>query len=230
VSDFFALPFRDRADAGRRLAAALSSYRQEDCLVLALPRGGVPVADEVAQSLAAPMDLLLVRKIGAPWHPEFAIGAVVDGGAPIIVRNDDILRATGVSESEFKKICALELEEIERRRRLYLQGSQPLDPKGHIAIVIDDGIATGATVRAALRAVRKRDPKKLILAVPVAPRAAIAELRPEVDDIVCLATPEPFGAVGYFYSNFDQVSDSEVIAIMARYRTHLPKHAGGVRS
>jgi predicted phosphoribosyltransferase len=230
MSDFFALPFRDRVDAGRRLAAALSFYRQEDCLVLALPRGGVPVADQVAQALAAPMDLLLVRKIGAPWHPEFAIGAVVDGGAPIVVRNADSMRASGVSEHEFQTICAHELKEIERRRRLYLHGSEPLDPKGHVVIVIDDGIATGATVRAALRAIRKRDPKKLILAVPVAPPEAVAELRAEADEVVCLATPQPFGAVGYFYDDFRQVTDAAVVAIMARYRTDLPEHVEGVRS
>jgi predicted phosphoribosyltransferase len=230
MNDFFALPFRDRVDAGQRLAAVLSHYRQEDCLVLALPRGGVPVADQVAQALAASMDLLLVRKIGAPWHPEFAVGAVVDGGSPIVVRNDDSLRASGVSEREFQTICARELKEIERRRRLYLHGSQPLDPKGHVVIVIDDGIATGATVRAALRAIRKRDPKKLILAVPVAPPEAVAELRAEADEIVCLATPQPFGAVGYFYEDFEQVSDAEVIAIMARYRTDLKTRVEGVRS
>jgi predicted phosphoribosyltransferase len=221
VNDFLALPFRDRRDAGRRLAAALSEYRQDDCVVLALPRGGVPVADEVARALAAPLDLLLVRKIGAPSHPEFAVGAVVDGGAPIVVRNKEGLRAFEVDERAFQAICSRELKEIERRRRLYLRGSQPLDPKGHVVIVIDDGIATGATVRAALEAVRKRDPKKLVLAVPVASREAIAELHDEADEIVCLATPEPFGAVGYFYDDFRQVSDAEVIAIMTRYRTDL---------
>ncbi|HWA88750.1 MAG TPA: phosphoribosyltransferase family protein [Rhizomicrobium sp.] len=223
MSDFFALPFRDRRDAGRRLAAALAEYRQRDCLVLALPRGGVPVADEVARALAAPLDLLLVRKIGAPGHPEFAVGAVVDGGAPIVVRNKEGMRALDVDEGAFQAVCAHELKEIERRRRLYLRGSRPLDPKGHVVIVIDDGIATGATVRAALQAVRKRDPEKLILAVPVAPREALTELRGEADEIVCLAMPRPFGAVGYFYDDFRQVSDAEVIAIMARYRTDLAR-------
>ena len=227
MTERFLLPFRDRADAGRRLAAALSSYRQEDCIVLALPRGGVPVADQVAQALAAPLDLLLVRKIGAPWHPELALGAVVDGGAPVVVRNDEVLRASSVGEREFQAICAAELREIERRRRLYLQGTEALDTQGHVVIVIDDGIATGATIRAALRAVRKRDPKKLILAVPVAPRETIAELRAEADEIVCLAMPDPFRAVGYFYDDFEQVSDAEVIATMARYHPELPRRYEG---
>ena len=227
MTERFLLPFRDRADAGRRLAAALSSYRQEDCIVLALPRGGVPVADQVAQALAAPLDLLLVRKIGAPWHPELALGAVVDGGAPVVVRNDEVLRASGVGEREFQAICAAELREIERRRRLYLQGTEPFDTEGHVVIVIDDGIATGATIRAALRAVRKRDPKKLILAVPVAPRETIAELRAEADEIVCLAMPDPFRAVGYFYDDFEQVSDAEVIATMARYHPELSRRYEG---
>lgn len=217
MSERARLPFHDRTDAGRRLAAALAPYRHEDCLILALPRGGVPVAVEVAEALAAPLDLLLVRKIGAPWHPEFAIGAVIDGVAPIVVRNDEALRHSGTSEHDFQAICARELKEIERRRRVYLQGRQALDPRGRVAIVIDDGIATGATIKAALRAVRKRDPKKLILAVPVAPSEALAELRMEVDEIVCLATPRPFGAVGYFYDDFDQVTDAEVISILSRH-------------
>jgi predicted phosphoribosyltransferase len=151
---------------------------------------------------------------------------VVDGATPLVVRNKDGMRALHVDERAFQAICAHELKEIERRRWIYLQGSQPLDPKGHVVIVVDDGIATGATVRAALKAVRKRDPKKLILAVPVASREAIAELRDEADEIVCLATPQPFGAVGYFYDDFSQVHDDAVIAVMARYRTDLPARRG----
>jgi len=213
------LPFRDRAEAGRRLALALDSYRDDDCLILALPRGGVPVAAAVADALGAPLDLLLVRKIGAPFHPELAIGAVVDGATPIVVRNEEVIRASGTAEADFRTICARELAEIERRRREYLKGREPLDPKNRVAIVIDDGIATGATVRAALRAVRRRGPKKLVLAIPVAPAEALAELRAEADDIVCLATPEPFGAVGYFYEQFDQVSDAEVSELLTREHT-----------
>ena len=208
--------FRDRADAGRKLAAALLSYKGEDCVVLALPRGGVPVAAEVAKALQAPLDLLLVRKIGAPSQPELAVGAVVDGGTPIIVRNDDVIRLSGTSEREFDTICAREQAEIERRRKHYLAGKAPLDPRGRVAIVIDDGIATGATMRAALRATRMRRPKKLVLAVPVAPSETLESLRAEADQIVCLASPEPFGAVGYFYDNFDQVEDEQVTAILSQ--------------
>ena len=208
------LPFRDRVDAGRRLGAALAQYRNQNCVIFALPRGGVPVAAEVADALDAPLDLLLVRKIGAPAQPELAIGAVVDGGAPIVVRNDDLIRASGTSESEFESICGRELKEIERRRQIYLKGREPLDPKGRVAIVIDDGIATGSTVLAALRALRKRDPRKLILAVPVGPEDTIAVLGEEADEVVCLATPEPFRAVGYFYQNFDQTEDREVIELL----------------
>ena len=212
------LPFRDRADAGRRLGAALAKYRNHDCVILALPRGGVPVAAEVAGALEAPLDVLLVRKIGAPFQPELAIGAVVDGGVPIVVRNEDLIRASGTSESEFQGICARELKEIERRRQSYLKGRQPLDPGGRIAIVIDDGVATGSTVLAALKALRKRSPKKLVLAVPVGPEDMIAELSREADETVCLATPEPFRAVGYFYEHFDQTEDAEVIALLERHR------------
>jgi predicted phosphoribosyltransferase len=216
------LPFRDRSEAGRRLAVALESYRQDDCLILALPRGGVPVAAAVADALGAPLDLLLVRKIGAPFQPELAIGAVVDGGSPIVVRNEEVIGASGTSERDFRSICARELAEIERRRREYLKGREPLDPRDRVAIVIDDGIATGATMRAALKAVRKRGPRKLVLAIPVAPAEALAELRDDADDIVCLATPEPFGAVGYFYEHFDQVSDAEVSALLIKdYRKVL---------
>ncbi len=211
--------FHDRADAGRKLAAALAAYKGENCIILALPRGGVPVAAEVAAALHAPLDLILVRKIGAPLQPELAIGAVVDGGAPIIVRNPELIKLSGTSPREFDTICASEQVEIERRRKRYLSGIRPLDPKSRVTIVIDDGIATGATMRAALQATRKRGPKKLVLAVPTAPLDTLESLRAVVDEIVCLDSPEPFGAVGYYYENFDQVSDEEVTATLARLHT-----------
>lgn len=213
------MSFHDRTDAGKQLAAALAGYAGKDCVVLALPRGGIPVAAEIAFALHAPLDVLLVRKIGAPQQPELAIGAVVDGGAPVFVRNKELLRLTGTGEREFNAIARRELAEIERRRRLYLQGGTPLDPKGRIAIVVDDGIATGATMRAALQATRMRGPKELVLAVPVAAAETLESLRGEADRVVCLETPEPFGAVGYFYDDFDQVTDAEVIAALARART-----------
>jgi predicted phosphoribosyltransferase len=210
------LPFDDRGEAGRRLATALKEYRGRDCIVLALPRGGVPVGAEIAASLGAPLDILLVRKIGAPFHPELAIGAVVDGGTPVVVRNEELIAATGTDEDTFKAICDRELEEIERRRALYRGGRPPLDPRGRIAIVVDDGVATGATMRAALQATRKRRPKLIVLAVPVAPADGLDELRAEADDVVCLATPYPFGAVGYFYRDFTQVGDDEVRALLGQ--------------
>lgn len=211
------MPFRNRADAGRRLAAALAGYKNERPVVLALPRGGVPVAAEIAAALNAPLDLVLVRKLGVPVQPELAMGAVVDGSSPIIVRNEDVIRLTGVSEEEVQAVCAEELAEIERRRQRYLGTRARVDPAGRVAIVVDDGIATGATTRAALRALRLRGPKKLILAVPVAPTETLAAMREEADEVVCLEDYADFGAIGFFYSDFRQTSDSEVIAALARF-------------
>lgn len=218
--------FANRVDAGRRLAAALAIYRQRHPVVLALPRGGVPVAAEVAQALGAPLDLLLVRKIGLPWQPELAIGAAVDGADPLIVRNEAIIARSGVSEAEFQRACREEMAEIERRKARYLGGRARAPLAGQVVIVVDDGIATGATMKAALRAIRQRGPSKLALAVPVAPVDALAELRPEVDDLVCLDTPEPFDAIGCFYRDFSQVSDEEVVAILARFPTGVPSDGG----
>ena len=211
------MPFRDRSDAGRRLAAALAAYKDQKPVILALPRGGVPVAAEVAAALGAPLDLILVRKIGAPMQPELAIGAVVDGGQPIIVRNEDVIQLMGVSEAEFKAICDAELAEIERRRERYVGDRARVEVSGRVAVVIDDGIATGATTRAALRATRMRNPQKLVLAVPVAPTETLAEMRQEADDVICLEDYVLFGAIGRFYMDFTQVSDQEVIAALARF-------------
>ena len=210
------MKFRDRADAGRRLAAALVAYADRKPLVLALPRGGVPVAAIVADRLQAPLDLVLVRKIGAPGQPEVALGAVVDGAHPTIVRNEDILAATGTGTAEFDAIGRRELAEIERRRVRYLGKRAPLDVAGRVVILVDDGIATGATVRAALRATRARGPAKLVLAVPVAAPDALEALRPEADATVCLSTPEDFLGVGQFYEDFRQVSDEEVVDLLSR--------------
>jgi predicted phosphoribosyltransferase len=185
--------------------------------VLALPRGGVPVAAEVAAALEAPLDLILVRKIGVPTQPELAMGAVVDGTTPIVVRNDDVIELTGTTAREFDAACADELAEIERRRQLYIGERARAEIAGQVVIVVDDGIATGATSRAALQAIRQRKPKELVLAVPVAPAETIAQLRKEVDSLICLETPELFGAIGYFYQDFWQVSDQEVVAILKRF-------------
>lgn len=211
------MTFKDRSDAGRRLAMALSSYKGRNAVVLALPRGGVPVAAEVAAALDAPLDLVLVRKIGVPTQPELAMGAVVDGAAPIVVRNQEVIELSGTTVDEFDTVCARELAEIERRRKLYLGERRRAPIAGQVVIVVDDGIATGATTRAALQAIRNRRPKELVLAVPVAPSDTIERLRGEVDALVCLETPELFGAIGYFYRDFRQVSDEEVVETLRRF-------------
>jgi len=211
------MPFKDRSDAGGKLAEALAAYKDQQPVILALPRGGVPVAAEVAAVLDAPLDLVLVRKIGVPLQPELAMGAVVDGGSPLVVRNEDVMTLAGVSESDFKSVCDSELAEIERRRLRYLGNRPRVDVAGRVTIVIDDGIATGATTRAALRATRTREPKRLILAVPVAPTDTLAAMREEADDVVCLEDYEFFGAIGLYYSDFRQISDQEVSDALARF-------------
>ena len=211
------MPFKDRSDAGRKLAKALASYKRRQPVILALPRGGVPVAAEVCTALNTPLDLVLVRKLGVPFQPELAMGAVVDGATPIIVRNEDVIQAVNIDEATFKATCDAELAEIERRRQRYLGTSDRVEVAGHTAIVVDDGIATGATMRAALHAIRARRPQKLVLAVPVAPTSTLAELQGEADDIICLEDYEVFGAIGIYYANFRQVSDQEVIDILSRF-------------
>ncbi len=211
------MKFANRKDAGQRLAAALEKYKEQRPVILALPRGGVPVAAEIATGLGAPLDLILVRKIGVPAQPELAMGAVADGGTPTVVRNEEIIRAVGVDGASFKRVQDRELKEIERRRRCYL-GDRPLaDITGRLAIVVDDGIATGATTRAALRSVSSRKPNQLILAIPVAPARAIASLRQEVDEVVCLQIPEDFYAIGAYYDDFAQVSDDEVRRLLLEH-------------
>lgn len=211
------MSFADRAEAGRRLAALLLSYKEQRPTILALPRGGVPVAAEIAAALAAPLDLILVRKIGVPFQPELAMGAVVDGEAPMVVRNEDVIAMAGIDERGFQAIRDRELVEIGRRRAKYLGDRVRAEIAGRTAIVVDDGIATGATTRAALRATRMRGPARLVLAVPVAPAESLQELRDEADQIHCLETPEFFGAIGSYYEDFRQVSDEEVIALLARH-------------
>ena len=216
------MPFRNRSDAGRQLAKALAGYKDQQPVILALPRGGVPVAAQVAAALNAPLDLILVRKIGVPFQPELAMGAVVDGGAPIVVRNEDVIRLAGIDESEFKAVCDDEIAEIERRRQRYLGSRQRVDVSGRTAIVIDDGVATGATTRAALRATRMRKPKRLVLAVPVAPTDSLPALYGDADDVVCLEDHALFGAIGFYYADFSQVPDEEVIEILKRFPVQRP--------
>lgn len=207
--------FADRTDAGRRLAAALVHLRDRHPVVLALPRGGVPVGFEVAKVLAAPLDILLVRKIGAPFQPELAAAAIVDGAEPVLVRNEEVIRAYGIDEEWIEAEAARQLAEIERRRRLYCGDRAPVSVRGRTAILVDDGIATGTTVRAALRALARLAPARRVLAVPVAPPDTVASLAHEADEIVALEQPEWMGAVGQFYRDFTQTEDEEVVRLLA---------------
>ena len=210
--------FHDRRDAGSRLAAALARFKEDRPLILALPRGGVPVAFEVARALEVELDLLLVRKIGAPGHQELAIGAVVDGKDPQLVLNHEIIAHAGLPPGYVEAEQKRQLAEIERRRQLYRGSEPPAEIKGRTVIVIDDGIATGATMKAALRGVRQNAPRRLVLAVPVAPPEALRDLAKECDEIVCLSAPEWFNAVGSHYADFTQTSDEEVMALLAQAR------------
>ncbi|MDZ7590013.1 MAG: phosphoribosyltransferase [Rubrivivax sp.] len=207
--------FANRTEAGRALARRLAGMDlPKPVLVLALPRGGVPVAAEVARALGAPLDLLLVRKIGAPWQRELAVAAVVDGDPPDIVIDELTSRLSGVDDAYIQREAGDEMREIERRRHVYLRGRAPLPVAGATVVVVDDGIATGTTVRAAMKALRRRQPARLVLAVPVAPADTVAALSQEADEVVCLAQPEPFHAIGLHYADFHQVPDDEVLAVL----------------
>lgn len=211
------MAFYDRTDAGAQLGQALQAYVAEEPVVLALPRGGLAVAAEVAQALGAPLDIVLVRKIGVPWQPELAMGAIADGPTIVTVRNEDVIGMTGVSSDEFDRVREMAMAEIQRRRRLYHRGRAPIDLTGKTAIVVDDGVATGATMRAALRAVRAGHPRMVVMAIPVAASDALAELAPEADAVVCLESHVRFGGVGAFYTVFDQLSDDQAVAILDRF-------------
>ena len=218
--------FRDRTDAGRQLAAHLRGYAgRRDVLVLALPRGGVPVAFEVAQALCAPLDVFLVRKLGMPGHEEFAIGAIASGGVRVL--NEDTLRDYGISSQQVEAIVAAEQLELERRERQY-RGLRPFpNLAGRAVILVDDGLATGSTMRAAVRALREERPARIIVAVPTAPTETCEELRFVVDEVFCLITPDPFYAVGLWYEDFSQSTDDEVRDLLERAAAVLP---GGTTS
>jgi predicted phosphoribosyltransferase len=202
--------FLDRMDAGKKLAQALFKYRGQPLVVYALPRGGVVLGVEVARALEAPLDLIVVRKIGHPLQPEYAIGAVAEDGY-VVTNPDEVAR---LDEEWLDRATAAELQEAQRRRRLFLQGRAPIEVKDKIAIIVDDGLATGLSMSAAIHEIRGRGPQKVVVAVPVAAAETIDKLKPDVDDLVVLYIPEWFGAVGAFYQRFDQVSDEEVVALM----------------
>ena len=206
--------FVDRVEAGRLLGQRLAALKLVDPVVVALPRGGVPVAAEVARALHAPLDLLMVRKIGAPGQRELAVAAVVDGGHPEIVVDEETLRLSGADRAYVDAEAEHELKEIERRRALYLRGRASVALAGKSVVLVDDGIATGTTVRAALKALQRCKAARLVLAVPVAPADTVAQLRAEVDDLVCLSQPAFFHAVGVHYRDFHQIEDDEVIALL----------------
>lgn len=207
-------PFTNREAAGKALAKAVAAKSLPDPVVLALPRGGVPVAAEVARVVEAPLDLVMVRKIGVPWQPELAAAAVIDGKDAQIVVNDEVCTEAHISRNEIEEMAKEELEEIERRSKLYLRDRPRVPIGGRSVIIVDDGIATGTTMRAVIKALRLKQPKSILLAVPVAPKEAIAALRGAVDDIICLETPAPFWGIGLHYADFHQVPDEEVIRIL----------------
>lgn len=207
--------FLDRRDAGRMLAKGLApQVARDDVLVLGLPRGGVPVAFEVATALRAPLDVFVVRKLGVPGQEELAMGALASGGLRVL--NQDVVQTLDIPPETIDLVARREAEELSRRERLYRGDRLPLDPAGQTVILIDDGLATGSTMRAAAAAIRQRGPARLIVAVPVAARQTCDQLRREVDEVVCAAMPSPFLAVGQWYAEFDQTSDDEVRELLRR--------------
>jgi len=213
--------FHDRRDAGRQLADRLTDYQnRDDVIVLALPRGGVPVAFEIAQHLKAPLDVFVVRKLGVPWHPELAMGAIAADGVEVL--NGDVVSAYGIPSHVIRSVAEREAAELARRQRQY-RGEQPFPRlEDRVVILVDDGLATGSTMKAAVAAVRQHKPRMVIVAVPVAAVSTCRELRADVDDIVCLHTPMDFSAVGLWYDDFSQTSDEEVRQLLGDARALAP--------
>ncbi len=206
--------FRNRTMAGKLLAAKLTEYaNRPDVLVLGLPRGGVPVAFEVAEALDAPLDICLVRKLGLPGHKELAMGALAMGGVRVI--NENIVDSLRISQQIIEQVTAVEMRELERRNRTYRDNRPPPEVKNHTILLVDDGIATGATIRAAIATLKQQQPQELVVAVPVAAAATCQELQAEVDKVVCVMTPEDLYAIGIWYENFEQTTDAEVCQLLS---------------
>jgi putative phosphoribosyl transferase len=210
--------FCDRQEAGRMLANELAGLSLHAPVVLALPRGGVPVAAEVAAVLKAPLDLVIVRKVGAPGNPELAVAAIVDGDPPDVVLNREIVEAYNLDDAALATLVKRERPELQRRRTLYRGSRSPLSIAGKTAVLVDDGAATGTTMKVAIRALKRRSPTAIVVALPIAPPETVAELSQEADRIVCLAQPPHFRALGYYYRNFEQLDDEDVLAALGRGR------------
>jgi len=207
--------FRDRKHAGRILAQRLGGYADRpDVTVLALPRGGVPVGYEVAEALHAPFDVFIVRKLGVPGHEEYAMGAIASGG--IRVMNQNVLRLMDIDDAAVEEVTRTEQRELERRERLYREGLPPLEVRGRTIILVDDGLATGSTMLAAIKALNEKQPERIVVAVPTAAADTCDRVRSKADDVVCVSTPEPFRAVGLWYEDFSQTTDEEVRELLAR--------------
>lgn len=210
--------YANRTDAGRRLATYLSKYAgRRDVIVLALPRGGVPVGHEVAQALNAPLDVFVVRKLGLPWQEELAVGAIASGGA--VVLNDDVVRISGITRDQLDRVTRAEEAELHRREQQYRGDRAFPDLRGKTVILVDDGLATGATMRAAVEALRREGPSSVVVAVPVAASETCQRLQSIADDVICAMTPDPFEAVGLWYDDFSQTTDAEVQDLLSRARS-----------
>jgi predicted phosphoribosyltransferase len=217
--------FRDRRDAGRRLADKLAAHvNRPDVIVLALPRGGVPVAYEVARRLVAPMDVFVVRKLGVPGYEELAMGAVATGGVRVL--NDQLVEHLGIPDQMIDAVASRERQELARRERLYRGSRSPPDVRGRTVILVDDGLATGATMFAAIEALRNQNPARIVVAVPTASPDTCEEMKQKADEVICAITPEPFHAVGRWYRDFSQTTDEEVAALLAQPRPAMNNSAG----
>ncbi len=215
-------PFRDRTEAGRLLAETLREYAdRKDVVVLALPRGGVPVGYEVAKALNAPLDVFVVRKLGLPGQEELAMGAIASGGARVL--NRELISALGIPDEVVEQVTQDEQRELERREREYRDGRPPIDVRGRTVILVDDGLATGSSMRVAVLALKQKQPTQIVVAVPVAPRESRAETESVADKVVCVVTPEPFWGVGQWYEDFSQTSDEEVRDLLRRAAS-FPAH------